>query len=435
MNTKKLDTLLIGAALFAMFFGAGNLIFPTAIGLESGNKWIFSLLGFISTGIGLPVLGIIAVAKSGGTIDLLTSRVHPLFSTVISSVIILAIGPLLAIPRTCATVFEIGIQPLFKNSSPILISIVYFSITLFFVIKPSGVIDKIGKILTPILLFVISAIIIKGILQPIGTPVITNVSMPFSLGFTTGYQTLDALGSIVMAGILLMTLVEKGYTNKNEQVKMTIIAGLIAGLGLLIVYSGLLYLGACSSEIYPLSTSKTELIINITSAIFGNLGQISLCIVISAACLTTAIGLTAVVGNYFSNLSGNKISYKFIVIVTSIFSAFMSINGVDEIIKLAIPMLVLVYPIIIVLIILGIVDQFIKNSNVYKGAVLGAFIVGVMDSISAMGIHVEIFQNINKFLPLSSSGFSWVLPASILGLLGLLLPPKNDHVFDYSNIN
>jgi LIVCS family branched-chain amino acid:cation transporter len=424
MNKKFKDTLLIGAALFAMFFGAGNLIFPPSIGIASGDKWLMSLIGFILTGIGLPVLGIIAVAKAGGTINDLASRVHPLFSKILGSIVILAIGPLLAIPRTGATVFEIGIQPIWGNISPIIVSVVYFSITLFFVIKPSGIMDKIGKILTPILLVVTLSIVIKGILNPIGSPVSTNIALPFTNGFTSGYQTMDALASIVMAAIVLISLIEKGYTEKKEQISMTMKAGLIAGTGLLVIYGGLLYLGACSSGIYSSDISKSELIVNITNLVLGNLGQISMCIVVSAACLTTSIGLTAVVGNYFSELSNNKISYKSIVIFTTLFSAVMAVAGVEQIVKLAVPLLVLVYPVAMVLIVLGLFDQFIPNKNVYRGAVAGALIIGLFDGFSATNIEIQFIHSAIAKLPLASSGFAWVLPSLILGLLGSLIPQK-----------
>lgn len=427
MNRKFKDTLLIGAALFAMFFGAGNLIFPPSIGIASGDQWLMSLLGFIITGIGLPVLGIIAVAKAGGTINDLASKVHPMFSKILGAIIVLAIGPLLAIPRTGATVFEIGIKPIFGNVSPAIVSIIYFSITLFFVIKPSGIMDKIGKILTPILLIVTLSIVAKGIINPIGTTISTGIKLPFTNGFTSGYQTMDALGSIVMAAIVLVALIEKGYKDKKEQIKMTMMAGIIAGAGLLVIYGGLLYLGACSSGLYSSDIAKSELIVNITNLVLGNMGQISMCIVVSAACLTTSIGLTAVVGNYFSQLSNNKISYRFIVIFTTLFSAVMAVAGVEQIVKLAVPLLVLVYPTAMVLIVLGLFDQFIPNKNVYRGAVLGASIVGIFDGLSAMNIEINSVHYIISKLPLASAGFGWVLPALLLGLIGNLIPRKINH--------
>lgn len=426
MNTKKKDIIIIGAALFAMFFGAGNLIFPPAIGMMAADKWLFSLLGFVLTGIGLPVMGVIVVAKVGGTINDLAGRVGPMFSKILGSVIILAIGPLLAIPRTGATVYEIGIKPLFDSVNPFLVSVIYFSITLFFAIKPSGVMDKIGKILTPILFIVTTTIIIKGILIPIGTPIKTVISMPFSKGFTDGYQTMDALGSIVMTGIVLVALIEKGYTNKKEQISMTIKAGLVAGAGLLFIYGGLLYLGATSSGVFPADIAKSELIVNITNSVLGNMGQIGMCVVVSAACLTTSIGLTAIVGNYFSNLSGGRLGYAPIVIGTVSFSAIMAVIGVEQIVKLAVPLLVLVYPVTIVLILLGLCDSLIKNKNIYRGAVTGAFIVSFFDTLSAMNVQVGFLHDYIARLPFSAMGFGWVIPTIAMAILASFIPEKKN---------
>jgi len=424
MSKKTKDTIIIGAALFAMFFGAGNLIFPPAIGLKAGNEWFMSLLGFIITGIGLPVLGIISVSKAGGTIKDLAGKVNPLFASILGTIIILAIGPLLAIPRTGATVYEIGIQPIFGSINPFIVSVVYFSITLFFVIKPSGIMDKIGKVLTPILLIVTLSIIVKGIFFPIGTPVMTSITMPFSSGFTDGYQTMDALGSIVMASIVLVGLIEKGYTDKKEQLRLATRAGLIAGMGLLVIYGGLLYLGATSSSIYTADISKSALIINITNSVLGSLGQIGMCVVVSAACLTTSIGLTAVVGNYFVELSKNKLKYEWIVIFTTVFSAVMSVIGVEKLVMIAIPLLTLVYPVAIVLIVLGLMDSFIKNKNVFKGAVFGALLISTIEALNLIGISSEALLNTIARLPFSSAGFAWILPSIIFGLIASLMPEK-----------
>ena len=430
MRKQTKDTIVIGAALFAMFFGAGNLIFPPAIGLKAGDAWIMSLLGFVMTGIGLPVLGIIAVSKAGGSIKDLSKKVNPLFATVLATVIILAIGPLLAIPRTGATVYEIGIEPIFGTVNPFIVSIIYFAITLFFVIKPSGIIDKIGKILTPILLLVTLTIIIKGIFFPIGSPIQTSIKIPFSNGFTDGYQTMDTLGSVVMASIVLLALIEKGYTNKKQQLKLASKAGIIAGMGLLIIYGGLLYLGATSSALYGPDIEKSTLIINITNAVLGNLGQIGMCIVVSAACLTTSIGLTAVVGNYFVDLSKGKLKYQWIVIFTCAFSSIMSVIGIEKLVMVAVPLLTLVYPVTIVLIVLGLLDGWIKNKTIYKGAVLGTLIVSTIDALKIMAIAPTALDNLVSLLPFSEAGFSWILPAIAFAYLFSFIKDKDLEIID-----
>jgi len=425
MKNERKDFIVIGAALFALFFGAGNLIFPPALGLLSGENWLLCMFGFLLTGVGLPILGVITLSKAGGSINDLADKVHPVFAKVIGTITVLAIGPLLAIPRTGATVYEIGVQPLFGDIHPLIVSVIYFSITLFFVIKPSGIIDKIGKILTPILLAVISTIIIKGVFFPISTPIVTGIANPFSKGFLDGYQTMDALGSIVLGGIVLVSLKEKGYLGKKEQLRMTKKAGLLAGACLTFVYGGLLYLGATVSGVFEVGISKSELIIAITDNILGSMGQIGMCVAVSAACLTTSIGLTAVVGNYFEDLTKGKLSYKSIVIGTSVFSTIISVIGVEQIVKFSVPLLVLVYPVAILLIVLNLFDDYIKSNNVYKGAVFGAIIVSTFDALAAMNINIEFANSLIARLPFASSGFAWIVPAVVCGI-GMGLIPERD---------
>lgn len=414
---RKNDYIVIGLALFAMFFGAGNLLFPPALGLMAGTNWFMTNLGFVVTGVGFPILGVIALCKCGGTIDGMASKIHPLFSKALGIIVVLAIGPLLAIPRTGATVFEVGVKPLFPEVHPMLSAAIYFSITLFFVIKPSGIMDKIGKILTPILVFMMGVIIIKGILNPIGIASTSTIISPFGSGFREGYQTMDALGSILMGGLVIVALKEKGYNSPAEKMIMTAKAGLIAGAGLAFVYTGLMYIGATASNVFAADLTKSELIMAITSSILGGYGKIGMSLVVSAACLTTSIGLTAVVGNYFNELSAGKLSYKAIVIATCVFSALASVLGVELIVKLAIPLLVLVYPVVIILIILNLFSDILNNRNTFRGAVIGALLVSSFDALAVLGVKMEFISNLIMKLPFASSGFSWLLPSIILSVL------------------
>lgn len=420
MKREMKDSIVLGAALFAMFFGAGNLIFPPAIGVASGESWFLSMLGFFFTGICLPVMGVLAVSKAGGTISEFASKVSHKFSLAFGTIVILAIGPLLAIPRTGATVYEIGIKPL-GEINPLLVSIIYFGITLLFVIKPNGIIDKVGKILTPILLFVIGTIIITGLIHPIGIPVASKIENAFTFGFLEGYQTMDTLGAIVMGGIILAALLEKGYTDTKKQMKMTTTAGLISGSILMLIYGGLLFLGASISGNVEPGISKTALILDITKSVLGNNGLFVISIAVSAACLTTSIGLTAIVGNYFEKISKGKLSYKLTVIVVCAFSALMSVVGVETIVEIAVPLLVWVYPVAMVLIVFNIIEAILPHKFAFTGGVLGAGFIGFMDALKALpfkGISESlkpIYDLISK-LPFANVGFAWVLPAVLLAL-------------------
>lgn len=425
MTKKRNDALIIGAALFSMFFGAGNLIFPPFLGLISGDKWNWSMIGFFLTGVGLPLLGIVASAKAGGDVDKLGNKVSPIFSKFLGITVVLTIGPLFAIPRTGATAFEMGVVPLFPNASPIIFAIIYFGVTLALVIKPNSVVDKLGKILTPALLLLLILIITRGIISPMGVPAEGHLEYPFSRGFTEGYQTMDALAAILFGGIVTSALIQKGYTDEREQMSMTRKAGLIAILGLVLVYGGLGYLGATGSSLFSKDIAKTDLIMNIAKNSLKDFGELGLGLAVALACITTAVGLTATVGQYFSQITKGKLKYEMIVIVSTLFSAVISYVGVEAIVKFAEPVLVFIYPMVIILVLLTtFLDKYIKNPNVYRYAIYATIVVSAIESLSMIGIKGYLTKLI-AMLPLASSGFSWILPAIIGGLIGCFTSSKN----------
>ncbi|MGO1711898.1 MAG: branched-chain amino acid transport system II carrier protein [Senegalia sp. (in: firmicutes)] len=414
-NNNK-DSLIIGLALFAMFFGAGNLIFPPSIGISAGDDWISAMLGFFLTGIGMPLLGIIAITKAGGTLENFASKISSNFGKIFGIIIIVILGPLLGVPRTGATTYEMGISPIFENVSPILVSIIFFSLTLFLTIKPTGIIDRIGKLLTPILLIMLSIIIYKGVTMPIGTPINSASINTFANGFTEGYQTMDALGAIIFGGIIFNSLLEKGYKDKKSQLKVTLKAGLISSIGLVLVYGGLLYLGATASSVFESDITKTNLTISIVASILGEMGKVVLGICVSAACLTTSVGLIATFGNFFSDITNGKLSYKASVITATIISALIANLGVESIVAFSEPILAVIYPVAIILIVLNLLDDFIKNKVIYIGAVYGTLLVSIMDGLKSLGVNSPIFDNIINILPFWDKGFGWLVPA-IIGML------------------
>jgi LIVCS family branched-chain amino acid:cation transporter len=416
MNKKTNDTLVVGVALFAMFFGAGNLIFPPFMGLMAGTQWKYALVGFLITGIGMPLLGIMAAARAGGTVEHLGSRVNPVFGRVLSIVVILAIGPLLAIPRTCATAFELGVRPASASFPPAVFSLVFFGITLYFALNRAAVVDRIGRFLTPFLLVTLAWIIIKGVLTPLGSSVETEITGPFGRGFREGYQTMDALASIVFAEIVIAALVFKGYRSVSDQVKLTSFAGLIAATGLGLVYGGLMYLGATAGSLYPQDIERTDLLVNIAQRLLGGSGKVALGLAVGFACLTTAIGLTATVGDYFSSLSRGKVGYKAICVATVVFSGVFATVGVTTIVQVAVPLLVTAYPVAIGLIILTMLG--VRNRAVYAGAVVGSLCTSVFDALAAAGLPIEFANQAIARIPLASAGFAWMMPTLVGALIG-----------------
>lgn len=414
---KKKDVILTGFALFAMLFGAGNLIFPPMVGYVVGDKWMSAAAGFFITGIGFPLLAILSSALAGKELDDFADKVSPLFSKIFNVVLILAIGPFLAIPRTGATAFELMLLPhLDGNNEMYKYSFLacYFIIVFLFSIKANAVIERIGKILTPILLIILAVIVVKGVFFPMGEPAAKEISNTFRYGFYNGYQTMDTLAAIIFSSIILKAIRNGRTLTAKQEMSFLSNSSMIAVCGLSIVYGGLLYIGATSYGVLH-STGTTQLLTDIVNKLLGKEGNLALGICVAGACLTTAIGLTATVGDYFSGLL--KVSYEKIVIGTVILSFIFAGFGVDAIVKVSAPILTFLYPIAIVLIVLNCFKKYISSDKTYLGAVIGAGIIGFFEMTQTLGINLQFLNKIYIKLPLQTFGLAWVMPSLIFAVL------------------
>lgn len=420
------DILIIGFALFSMFFGAGNLIFPPYLGLTAAPHWMTALISYYIADIGIAVLAILALLKSNGDIAGITGKLGNVPGKLMTSAIILCIGPLLAIPRTAAVTYEMGILPLIDGSyiTAIITSIVFFGIVFALSVKESAVVDIVGKLLTPALLLGLTVLITKGFMSPIGqvsdTAMINNV---VATGITSGYQTMDVLAALAFGLIIIKTVEQKGYTDQKRKFRIVAISSIIAAFWLFVVYAGLTYLGATSSTLYDAQIGRGELIVAIIRHILGNSGVILLGIVVALACITTAIALVSASANYFSQLSGGKISYTMICFIVCLFSMIFSNIGLDTIIAIAFPILSFVYPGALTLIILSFFSGSIHNQSVYLTATSGAMLVSLLEILYSYGVPVGFVTQ----LPLAEFGFAWVLPAFATGLLGLFF--KSNEIY------
>ena len=413
---KTKDILLTGFALFAMLFGAGNLIFPPMLGYETNSSWVPTMLAYTITGVGIPFLGILSVSIVGNGIKDFANRVSPTFSKIFAIISILAIGPMLAIPRTGATAYEItflynGMEsPIYKY----IYLICYFGIVILFSLRANKVIERVGKILTPILLILLFLIIIKGIF-------FANLSVKpdiyphaFKRGFLEGYQTMDTIASIAYAGIILKAIKNGRNLTQKQEFSFLIKAGLVAILSLALIYGGFALVGAKMHSVL-VTKDKIELLVKTTSYLLGGYGNLILAICVAGACLTTAIGLVATVGEFFSSITSFK--YENIVIFTVIISFLLSILGVESIIRISVPILIFIYPVMISLIILNLFGKYIKNDYVYKGVVLFTGIIGLIESLESLGIKNYYTNSILEILPFSDYGLTWLFP----GLIGYIL--------------
>lgn len=419
MNRKKLvtDSIVVGFALFAMFFGAGNVVFPPYIGMHAGEQWANGFLFYFIADIGLALVTMFAILHAGGA-DNITGRIGHVASKVLMCAVILCIGPMVAIPRTAATTLEMSVTPFFSGISPVVFSIIFFAVILLLSIKQSAVIDIVGKILTPALLIGLLILIVKGFVSPIGDIVDTGVSASEVTvnGIKSGYQTMDVLAAMAFGIIILSSADEKGYTDSKSAAKMIGIAAALSGVLLLIVYFGLTYLGATASTVFPTDISRANLVIGIVELLLGKAGLIIFAIVIALACITTAVALVSSAASFFAKLANDKISYGVFVVVICVSSAVISNLGLDMIIAIATPVLDIVYPPMLVLILLSWFGDKLHKS-VYVSSVAGSLIASVLATAELYGMNIPVIDS----LPLASLGLGWLTPAAVFGLVAYLV--------------
>lgn len=419
-NRASRDIIVVGFALFSMFFGAGNVIFPPYLGMESGPQWLLGFSAYFIADIGLALLGVFALLRVGSS-EAVTLRLGKIPAELLMCAIILCIGPMVAIPRTSATTFEMAIVPNIPGVSPVLFSVLFFALILALCIKESAVVDIVGKVLTPLLLVGLFAIIIKGIVTPLGEiaalPQIANAAVT---GIKAGYQTMDALAALPFGIIVLQSVTAKGYDSGRKQFRVVGGAAVLAGVLLLCVYMGLAYLGATVSAQYTSDIGRAQLIMALVEALMGKVGVILFGVVVGLACVTTAIALTSSAAAYFAELCRGKVSYKVFVIAICVFSAVVSNLGLDRIVAVAAPVLDVIYPPTLVLIFISLLAPRLPD-RVSRGAAIGALLTSVLCALNANGIHIPFMAN----LPLYDLGLSWLLPAVIFGLAASLLSGRS----------
>ena len=244
------DVIVVGFAMFAIFFGAGNLIFPPYLGMVSGQEWFKGFLCFMIADAGLAVMTVLAMIRYDGTVWSMLRRLSKPAAAVMATVAMLCVGPLLCIPRTCATTFEMGVLPLFPECSPWLFGALFFGAVPILTVRPSAVIDIIGEFLTPALLLTLAVLFVKGVIHPIGTistaaPAV-NVAQE---GLLAGYQTMDVFGALAITLVVVNTVKDKGYNEEKLRFSVISKSSIVAALGLFFVYCALSFLGATSSEL------------------------------------------------------------------------------------------------------------------------------------------------------------------------------------------
>ncbi|MGP4039718.1 branched-chain amino acid transport system II carrier protein [Gracilibacillus sp. D59] len=429
-SRNSVSVITVGFMLFALFFGAGNLIFPPQLGQAAGENLFLANLGFIITGVGLPVLAVLALGISGkSNLQSLASQVHPLYGLIFTVALYLTIGPLFALPRTNTVAYEMGILPFLEDKSSnwslLIFTIIFFGLSLYFSLQSKKLVDIIGKILTPLLLIVITLLILAAFFNPIGAiqePTEGYTVNSFFKGFQEGYLTMDVLAAFVFGIIIINTMKDQGSVSKKKLLVSTMKAALIAAALLAIVYSSLAYLGAISVNGIGYLDNGGAILAATSAFYFGSYGKIILGFIVVAACLTTSIGLITSCASYFHKIVPN-VSYKVWAIIFTLFSAVISNFGLSTIIEFSIPVLSMLYPLAMCLMILTFLHPLFKGrKEVYQISILCTFIIALFDGLNAAGINIQVVNEwFTTVLPLYTVGLGWIIPAIVGGLVGLIL--------------
>lgn len=419
-NLSTRDIIALGLMTFALFIGAGNIIFPPIVAQQAGEHVWLAALGFLVTAVGLPVLTIIALSRVEGSIQTLSSPLGKVASLILTIVCYLAVGPLFATPRTATVSYEIGFSSYFGTSASSLFiySAIYFSFVTLVSLYPNKILDTVGYVLSP--LKILGLIILGGaaFLIPAGiapAPINNYINSPVSEGFVNGYLTMDTLGALVFGIVIINAIRSRGVTDKALITKYAVFAGLISGVGLALVYLSLFKLGLGSHDTAPNAANGAIILHAYVQHAFGDYGSLFLSAMIFIACMVTAIGLTCACAEYFSQIT--KITYKIWVLILVGFSFFISNLGLTKLIAFSVPVLSAIYPPAITVILLGFCWKFFRNpSRVIAPVTAVAFIFGIIDGLKVAGFENTLPQWITH-LPLSAQNLAWLIPSFVVFIL------------------
>lgn len=425
-----MDTLGLGFMTFAFFLGAGNLIFPPLAGYLAGENMTFAMIGFLITGVSLPLITLIAVAKANGdTMALLP----PFAATLFAVAIYIVIGPAFAAPRAGLVAYEMGFKPFLEdatgsfilasftfNISQLLFSVLFFGIAMLLSLYPGRLLDYVGKILTPLMILLLAVLAASVFLSPM-----TEISQAsgdyqtsaLSKGFLEGYNTMDTLASLIFGMLIIDVLRRKGVNDAKQQTKYLIRAALIASAGLATVYISLFYLGVSAGEFAAGADNGGVILTNYVTHEFGALGKVLLAAVVTLACLTTVIGLVTACAEFFNELFP-KLSYQRFVVLISAICATVANIGLSQLISVSVPVLYSIYPVAIALVaVTYLTRQFVNPTFAHRLVLSVALFFGVIDGIKVMGGDMSLFS----FMPLFEQSMAWLLPTTATIILCLFI--------------
>ena len=427
---KSFTTVIVITALmlFSMFFGAGNLIFPPKLGTDAGVNFFPAIIGFLLTGVALPVLAIVAIAISGRNLRDLALRGGAVFSWAFPVLAYLSIGAFYALPRTGAVSYETGVQPVFGWGSQfyaVAFYFVFFAVALYLACNPNKIVSNLGKILTPALLILLLALVGLSFIQfsPSNQPAAEKFSSaPFAAGLVEGYLTMDSIAGLAFGIIVISALRLNGVPAGAKTVRGTIVAGAIAGALLALIYLGLGYVGWVLPNASEYDNGS-GILAAAASETMGRSGLIIFGLIVLLACMTTAVGLIAATSEFF-NILAPGVSYKAWAIVFTVISFAMASQGLSQVLAIAAPIITFLYPPAITLIALTLVEPLIgRHFGLHYTFLAGIWVATIWSALSvlsSLGLGGDSFAAALHLMPGQDVEFGWFLPTIVATLIGLV---------------
>jgi len=439
---EKLDfhsNLLIGSLLFGLFFGAGNLIFPVQMGQLAGNNTQQATIGFLVTGVGLPVLGVIAAALSQSeSLYDIAKLISRNYSVLFTCMLYMTIGPLFAIPRTATVAFEVGLNPFISEEYTqiglFVFSLIFFVVTLYFSLRPGRILDWVGKYLTPVFMVLLSILLIATYIKPMGQ--VTQyaaqgsyIDKPLFTGLLDGYNTMDALASLAFAIVIISNIEKLGVKNPKRKAIEICKSGLVCIVAMSVIYASLAYMGATSLGSVSRADNGGKIMSMVSEHYFGFIGKLLLAAIVTVACLKTAIGLITSCAQMFNEMFPKSVSYNKYAVIFTLFSLIIANFGLNRIIQLSIPVLMFLYPLAITLIILSLLAPIIKKQrDIYRWTIILVMIAAFFDFCNALpeaikgtAIMKRIVNFAHMYLPGFDYGFGWIIPALTGFIIGFVI--------------
>lgn len=432
------ETFAVGSMLFGLFFGAGNLIFPVFMGQCAGANVWKAIIGFLITGVGIPLLGVasLGMSRSDGLLEL-SGRVGKRYGVFFTCALYLSIGPFFAIPRCASTSFSVGIKPLVSDGTAKwlvwIFSFVFFAAVLWFSLRPGKILTWVGKILTPLFLISLALLAVTALVKPMGSvseivPEKAYVSNSFFQGFLDGYNTMDALASLAFGIVVINAIKGLDVKEPSAIAGNTITSGLFGCAVMAFIYAALAIIGAQSRAVYELSADGGEALYVIATHYFGGVGGIILAVTVTLACLKTAVGLITSCGETFREMFPKGPEYKFWAIGFCVISFFISTVGLSAIIGWSLPVLMLLYPLAMTLILLALFGRLFSNDRaVYISVTAFTFVSALFDFVKSLPLGLPQTKvcaaiiKVGNLLPFADIGLGWVCPAALGLITGLII--------------